>query len=962
MRWLFLGLVNLLPLNVLAQENLGTLEQNPASLKWKQIKTEKFRVIFPEGFENQAQRTASTLQAMYEPVSISLGKTPRAIPVVLQNQSTISNGFVTLLPRRSEFSTMPISDNSVLGAGNWLDLLSVHEFRHVVQFDKALTGATKAFYYLFGNQGLSLVTNTAVPNWFWEGDAVCTETVLTPSGRGRIPQFDLAFRTQLLTKGAYSYPKATGRSLKDYVENHYVLGYYLTTYFKNKYGANKWGEVLNRVYNFPFYPFSFSNAIKKTTGLRVEQLYQDAMADISAEWKKQVEQVADMPVEVLKTSQNKAFTNYQYPQFLPDGRIVALKSGMADIQTFVTFDKQQGEQKLYVPGIMNESGRLSTGGNLLVWAEHHFDPRWGQRDYSVIKMLDVGGKLVRQITRKTRLISPAFSPDGQRIVAVQVDDNNNCQLIVLDMVTGQTLKTLPNPSNQLYIQPSFTSDGTKIITIGNNRSGKNIELIDLESGQAQEVLERTFDNITHPIVVENKVLFNSPVSGIDNIYAIDLNSKAQYQVTSSKFGAYNPAISPDKKTLAFNDFTANGHRVVTMTFDPSLWRSLDRITTQPVRYFGKVLQQEAGANALRTVQDGNYPIKSYSKANIFNLYGWGAVLNSSDNNLYAGIKSQDLLSTTVLEAGYGFDATERTGKFYAQGSYQGWFPILDVAYTDGQRRTQGYIDRADPIDSLRTDQWRQQTLTTGFRIPLNLTHSKYSEVLSFSGGLSYLKVSDFDFTLRSYTETFNGSITSMYWQLAYQRLLKQATRDIFPRWGQSFYLLLRNTLSSTRTENKGNQLSAQLSLFFPGLGKHHSLRLRGGYQSDEETDYRFTRGIFYPRGYGYYIFGNLYTFNAEYRMPLLYPDWSLGRWLYIQRIKTTLFTDMAYGTGTQTVLVNKVPTKKAYSSQFGTFGIDLSADFNFMRFAQRFDIGVRAQYLTLENRWEVLPLVVNIGF
>ncbi len=961
-QFLTIVLFQLLNSNLFAQESISTLEQNPASLRWSQIRTPKFRVIFPKGFENQAQRTASTLQTMYEPVSQSLGKAPRPISVVLQNQTTISNGFVTLQPRRSEFFTIPIGDNSVLGTGNWLDLLSVHEFRHVVQFDKALTGSSKAFYYLFGNQGLSLITNTAVPNWFWEGDAVCTETVLTNGGRGRIPQFDLAFRTQLLTKGTYSYPKATGRSLKDYVENHYVLGYYLTTYLKNKYGADKWGDILNKVYGFPFYPFSFSNSIKKTTGLKVEQLYKDATDDIVNEWKTQLSQVQETPATPLPTAENKVFTNYQYPQFLPDGRIVALKSGLADIQTFVVLSPQGKEEKLFVPGFLNDAGVLSTGGNLLVWAEHHFDPRWGQRDYSVIKMLDVGGTVIRQITRKSRLLAPSFSVDGSQIVAVQFDQNNNCNLVIFDMVTGNELKVIPNATNQYYLQPRFSPDGKKIVVIASNRTGKTIETIEIESDKRQELLPRTFDNLTNPVWAGEAILFNSPVSGIDNIYAIDLNSKEQFQVTSRKFGAYNPVLSADGKTLAFNDFTQNGHRIVTTILDKSQWKKIEQVTTKPVRYFGKVLSQEKGVGALSQVPDGTYPIKNYSKANVFNLYAWGAVLNSSDNNLYAGIKSQDLLSTTVLEAGYGYDATEQTGKFYAQGSYQGWYPIIDVSYSDGKRRTQGYFDRANPLDSLRTDTWRQQTLTAGLRLPFNFTHSKYSETMSFAGGVNYLKVSDYDFTLRSYTDIFNGDLSSLYWQFTYQRLLKRAPRDVQSRWGQIFTLSLRNTIASSRKENVGNQMAAQLLLYFPGFGKHHSLRLRGGYQQDNETDYRFSRGVFYPRGYGYRIFGTVSTLSGEYRMPLFYPDWAIGRWLYFQRVKTMFFADYAYGQGTQTVVVNNTPTKRPYSDQFSTIGMDLTTDFNFMRFPQRFEIGIRAQYLTSEKRLEILPLVVEIGF
>jgi hypothetical protein len=37
--------------------------------------------------------------------------------------------------------------------------------------------------------GYALASNAAVPDWFFEGDAVYQETVLSEQGRGRLPQF-----------------------------------------------------------------------------------------------------------------------------------------------------------------------------------------------------------------------------------------------------------------------------------------------------------------------------------------------------------------------------------------------------------------------------------------------------------------------------------------------------------------------------------------------------------------------------------------------------------------------------------------------------------------------------------------------------------------------------------------------------------------------------------------------------
>lgn len=184
-------------------QSLPVLEQTPARLRWYRLTTPHFRVLYPEGFDSTAQRTARRLEQVYEPVSASLDRRPRPISVLLQNQTTNSNGFVTLFPRRSEFFAVQPQDPGLLGTYDWLDLLAVHEYRHVVQNEKALQHYGRFLYTLLGNPGLALPLLT-VPDWFAEGDAVSTETLGSTSGRGRIPNFNLGMRANLLGGQRYN--------------------------------------------------------------------------------------------------------------------------------------------------------------------------------------------------------------------------------------------------------------------------------------------------------------------------------------------------------------------------------------------------------------------------------------------------------------------------------------------------------------------------------------------------------------------------------------------------------------------------------------------------------------------------------------------------------------------------------------------------------------------------------------
>ena len=62
------------------------LETNPSSLRWNQIQTPKYRIVFPEGDEFQAQRMANTVEHIREAEAGTMGGVPRPSSVILQNQ------------------------------------------------------------------------------------------------------------------------------------------------------------------------------------------------------------------------------------------------------------------------------------------------------------------------------------------------------------------------------------------------------------------------------------------------------------------------------------------------------------------------------------------------------------------------------------------------------------------------------------------------------------------------------------------------------------------------------------------------------------------------------------------------------------------------------------------------------------------------------------------------------------
>lgn len=981
MKWIF-WVAFVLPTFLFAQETT-TNENNPPSIKWYQLNTPHFRVLFPQGFDVHAQRMANTLEHIREPESKTMGVAPRKISVILQNQSSVSNGFVSITPRRSEFYAMPSQNYNFVGNNDWLNLLATHEYRHMAQFQHATRGFNKLLYYTFGANVLAGMSYVAAPQWFWEGDAVATETAFTSSGRGRIPNFELLFRTNLLEGRTFNYHKQYLRSYKHNIPDHYVLGYQMISYLRKKTNNPEiWENISRRSWNVPFIPFAFSNALKKESGMYVTSLYRDMAAQLKKDWQAQIDTLKLTPFETVNQRTSKAYTDYKYPQVLEDGSLVVQKSGIGDIETIVAVGNSR-ERKIFVQGPVNSTAMMSAVGSKIVWNEYRYDPRWRVRNYSAIVSYDTQTKLKKIIANKGRYAAAALSPDGYQVATVETNTDYQTRLVVLDYFSGRVLAEFPNPDNDFISMPRWSTDGKSIIALKTNQQGKAISRFDVKTGKSTNLTDFSDENYGYPVPFGKYILYNSPISGIDNIYALDTETQQRYQVTCSKYAAYNPTVSPDGTTLYYNNQTANGLDVVKTPFNPERWKPWSTRSQQPAYTFAHLVEQEAQPDLLKNIPQQQFKVKKYSRLKgIINPYSWGGYFNNDLTAVNVGITSRDLLSTTTINAGYNYDISERSGAWRASVSYQGWFPIIDVSVSQANRivnegnlttqvltgKRPNYSEQS--TTSNLTFKWEEKNIEAGLRVPLVTTSSKYVGSVTLGNSVGVTQVSNFKNSIYGDSRrifpaiTINDTISNFYYfpsyvgtgSLAYnrisisiQRLLKQSRRDINSKFGQALFMNVYNTPYGG--DYSGNQFSVYGLLFFPGIFKHHSFWGYWGYQTakvdkqffyanragtdivDNRT-YQFRNQIPLPRGgLGIARFENFYSMSANYALPVWYPDVAIGPLLNIQRVRANGFFDYGFGsTATST---------RTRSETYASMGLEVKLDINIMRLLPQFDIGFR---------------------
>src|SRR5690606_39143631 len=238
----------------------------------------------------EAQRTANILKNKIQYLSSELGIKPRKIDIILQNRNVEGNGYVQLAPRKSEFYTTPPQKSD---PSDWIQTLAIHEYRHVVQIDK-LTGN---IHFPLEELGFAFF-GIALPTWFYEGDAVLTETLYSKGGRGRIPSWEINLRANILEGKEYSYQKNYLGSFKDITPGYYQLGYFLTTKLRRDYGENITNNLLSRITNNPLRLYNFSQSLKKLTGFTSKEWHEQTLSELNDLWQ---QQQADLQPKIYPT-------------------------------------------------------------------------------------------------------------------------------------------------------------------------------------------------------------------------------------------------------------------------------------------------------------------------------------------------------------------------------------------------------------------------------------------------------------------------------------------------------------------------------------------------------------------------------------------------------------------------------------------------------------------------------------
>lgn len=855
-------------LSTLSAQDFGT---NSPSIRWKQLNNDKIKVIFPAGLVKNAIRVAEIAQALNIGTRSTIGYTDRSMDFILQTNTTISNGFVQLAPWKSELFLTPLQNSLQLGSLPWIDLLTFHEYRHVQQYMNFRKGLSKWAWYVAGEEGQAIANNAAIPNWFFEGDAVMQETTVSEQGRGRLPSFFNDFRVLWDANRSYSFAKLRNGSYRHLVPDHYLLGYMLTSYGSEKFKPAIWEKITNDAVRFNHLLYPFQHAFEKHTKESLLNFVGETIGNF---------QSIDMyypsdSVNALTYPSENVVKDYHLPIVIGKDSVLTLRKTGQHLPSFVLLTRDRESVLSYKDIGVDDYYTYRNG--FITYTSYTPDARWSKTDYSNIVSYNIRTKNKQVLTTKKKYFSPDRSPSGGYIVAVEILPEWRSSLHLLN-AQGQLIKIISN-DQYFFSYPKFgNSDSSFFVALRQDDGKMTLAEINTLTSTIKPLFPFALHAIAFPSIIGDSIYFTATMQGQDKLMLWNKKTKALYIAGNRHSGMYESS-SDGSNGIVFSGATAWGKMLFQFTPNATPisldeWNKNDKdlyLTVPPSNNFNAAVSDTSSTG---------YVIKEYSPyKHFFNIHSWRPTYLPPDFRLT--LFNNNVLNNVSASFFYEYNQNEGSHKV-------GGYGVLALAYPWVLGGIEGIKNREVFIDN-RTRFLDEIDGYLGFQVPLNLTSGNFFKNVSFTS-LLHANTLNYKQPKNKIIESRNYGFVENIFRLSI--LSQQAKQHIYPKWGLQISARDRRMITSTF----GNQFNTSASFYLPGLVSNHHLVINATFQSrDTMNQYIFSNNFFGARGYESLRlnYPNMWKWGLNYHFPIAYPEVGWGNVVYLSRIRLNVFYDQS---------------------------------------------------------------------
>ena len=906
---------------------------NPPSMKWSQIETDRFKIIFPPKRVAEAERLANTITMVDSNRNGNLGDTHFKIPIVLQSLPTVSNGYVGLAPWRSEFYLNPLQNALDLGATSWIDNLAIHEYRHIHQYSNFRKGISKFMYLLAGQEGQSLANATAIPDWFFEGDAVYFETKYLNQGRGRLPYFFDAYHSLWNANTKYSYQKLRNGSYKDVVPDHYQLGYILVAHGNNRYGEDFWGRVTRDAVRFKGLIYPFQKAIKRNAGIGYRKFVSDAFSTFKAK----LPSSANLNSETTLTSSNRQrVVDHLFPVYVNSDTVIALRKPFNQLPHWEMISAKTSKRLgLKFIGI---DDFFQYRNHTIVYSAYSTDPRWDWKEFNDVYLFNTSSRTTTRITKRQRLFSPDISTDLSTIVAIEMPFQGGSVLNFWDVASKTLKQTVSHPNGYMLSHPVFGNDINEVFVVARKTDGSSSIL---KYSQSAHQFTELFPFKNAPIAFlrfkQGRLIFTVSQNSKNELWSYDIAKNNFNRMSSSNTGSYAGDVDLASNQVVYSRPTADGDQLFTGKINDLRLSPESIQPVQPVYPVSFLVQ-----NQMQKVGDSAYGASSYSHLkDLVNIHSWRPYYDRP--NWSFTLYGQNVLNTFQSSYQYLFNENEKSHQLGAYATYGAWYPWI-VGGTN-------YTMNRNFRDSTKQLKWNEWNGNIGMRVPLSNNGGRFFRSLDFSSTLNNVL---YNYDAVSKPTTKDKFVSYVHFQIVASMLSQQAKQQINPRFGWSLNLQHRTSVGTV----KATQSYVGARVYLPGFLRTHSFNMSFAFQQrDTLRQYIYTNNFAMARGYAAFNYPSMWRTTFNYHLPLLYPDFGVAHIVYFRRLRANLFYDDMF--------LKSLRTGKIINLR--STGIELNVDTRWWN-QQPVSFGVRYSRLLDTkkftnppnvNRWEII-MPVNL--
>lgn len=922
----------------------------PASVRWRQIKGDTYKVVYPQDADSLAKRYLWLLEENDKAVMLGLGGIkPEKMPVILYNGTANSNGMVVWTPKRMELYTLPMRYSYPI---RWEEQLAVHEGRHVGQMTHFTKGIYKLGSVLLGEQAPPIGVGLYGPRWLLEGDAVIAETELTNSGRGRNAEFMEYYRAAFLEGDIRNWDRWRRGSYKKYSPGIYPVGYLVNSTARYRTGNYEYaGDVLEnsvkRFYDFKLYT--------KVAGTSPKKMFRDGQQMMTGIWKEELAHRGAItePQQILE-KRGRGYAEYRSPVVIGKDSLLYIKYSFNKGTQLVLV--QEGKEQV-LRGMASSVEEMRHSGGKLYFTENVSSSRWSNAVYGRLYSLDLKKLLGASTSREGAFGEPGDLPEsvsgivklsgreyykspdvkGDTLLVEEYFPQGGSAVVLMDAGNGEVLERIPAPFGGEISEAVFA--GNDIYTLAITDLGLGLFKWN-GSGEWERVIAEQaagIENLRGGVLESGEpvLYFVSDIDGVRNVYMLDLAGGELCRLTNSLYGASEAYLNGGE--LYYSSLETGGKFPVKVAvwesqecgseYDPvfadgQLWgmyrykvaEELSRQARTALREKGMLASDQVigerngtsivGYKVSEKEFGDSVEVRNYSKiGHLFKVHSWAPVyynvdriMESDYDNLYhavsagATVYSQNTLGTAVSMLGYSYHDGLHGG--HLKFKYTGWLPVLQVsADVNGDERYNTSIVR----DSVGVKS--VATLASGPLVEL--------------GGLAYLPFTfnshgwqrgltpqiRWDFNNNGYYDS--GKKGFIYMNAVTPALQFYVMRDrayagIYPRWGIGGIAKLRYAINGG--ENFGSAASFYMYGYLPGIGATHGIKIAAGVQKQnvEGKNYFLGNMVSMPRGYKESIYGEQYYLGTfEYAFPVYLGDISIWRLAYLKRLQVIPFADYA---------------------------------------------------------------------